>query len=73
MQKRISACSSEVQDRLENVGRYSITLRGFQYLQAQQALRRCGGSYDRAARVLSVTRETLYRRLDRPDLLYRSS
>jgi ActR/RegA family two-component response regulator len=48
---------------------FSVTLRGLQYLQAQRILKRCGGDFAAAARVLGVRRTTLYRYLDRLDLL----
>lgn len=71
MQNRIRGFSFETEGALEHVGRYSLTLRGFQYLEAQEALAKCSGNYRRTARALSIALTTLYRRLDRPDLLHR--
>jgi DNA-binding NtrC family response regulator len=47
---------------------YSVTARGFKYLQTQEALDRCAGDYKKAADTLGVRRKTLCRYLDRADL-----
>ncbi len=66
MQKTSSVGSATASRMVEG---FSVTLRGLQYLQAQRILKRCGGDFAAAARVLGVRRTTLYRYLDRLDLL----
>lgn len=71
MQKRIRELSFQTVGAFEHVARYSLTLRGFRYLQATEALAKCRGDYHQTARALNIALETLYRRLDRPDLRHR--
>ncbi len=66
MQKTSSVGSGTASRMVEG---FSVTLRGFQYLQAQRILERCEGDFAAAARVLGVRRTTLHRYLDRPALL----
>lgn len=69
MQNKFSSSSGTTRNALPLVPRFSVTPRGLQYLQAEKILDRCGGDFVKAARALGVTRTTLYRYLDRLDLL----
>jgi DNA-binding NtrC family response regulator len=42
------------------VERFSVTLRGLKYLQAQEMLKRCGGNRKKAAQVLGIFRRIIY-------------